>query len=93
MGEGPERGRVKVRVFAHNKLGLSQPATVILKTSGETSPASPAELLDLTQSEDLQQPVLGSTSLALIIASSLSIIILADFLAYKKYHKGEIHLH
>ena len=81
-----------MRLFAHNQLGLSSPATVILLTRPDLSPASTAELLDLAQSED-HQPVLDSTSLALIIASSLLIIILADFLAFKKYHKGLIHLY
>ena len=87
----PAGGRVKVRLLAHNKLGLSKPATVILLT-GDLPLASPAELLNLPQSED-RQPVLGSTSVAIIIASFLLIIILADFLVYKKYHKGLIFLH
>ena len=90
----PAGERLKVRVFAHNQLGLSRPATVILVARPEPAlPASPAELLDLAQSEPGNQPVLGSTSLALIISSSFLIIILADFLAFKKYHKGLIHLH
>ena len=81
-----------MRLFAHNKLGLSLAATVILLTTGDLPLASPAELLNLPQSED-RQPVLGSTSVAIIIASSFLFIILADFLAFKKYHKGLILLH
>ena len=80
-----------MRLFAHNKLGLSGAATVIL-SAGHFPPASTAELLNLTQSEH-RQPVLTSTSVALIVSSSLALIVLADLLAYKRYHKGLIHLH